>query len=75
MVNAAQCESCKQFLLVVGVRETGNNPYFLFGVYPLVKPYDTIEIKVLTPCKCFASLFKSSTRLTRSLRKPKEMEK
>ena len=44
IANAAQCESCKEFVLVVGDRnQTGNQvPYTLVNVYPLGKPDDRV---------------------------------
>ncbi len=45
ITNAAQCESCKKFVLVVGDRnQTGNQvPYALVDVYPLGKPDDRVN--------------------------------
>lgn len=47
IANAAQCESCKQFVLVVGRRllRAGQAPapYLLVAVYPLGKPDDRVD--------------------------------
>ncbi len=43
IVNAAQCESCKGFILVVGERPFQQQPYTLVDVYPLGKPDDRVD--------------------------------
>jgi hypothetical protein len=45
--NAAQCESCKGFVLVVGKRDNRNgHEWGLEGVYPLGKPNDSVAPEV-----------------------------
>jgi hypothetical protein len=45
MVSAAQCESCKNFVLVIGKNRptSGKNDYWLENVFPLGKPNDTVD--------------------------------
>ena len=46
LCNAAQCEACKQFVLVVGERNTaagGNVPFNLKGFHPLGRPDDRVD--------------------------------
>ena len=43
MCNAAQCEACKNFALVVGTRVSGQSPYRLQHFYPLGRPSDNVD--------------------------------
>jgi len=46
LCNAAQCEACKKFALVVGERNTAvgrPGPFMLKAFYPLGKPNDTVD--------------------------------
>ena len=43
IANAAQCESCKGFILVIGERDFQQKPYTLVDVYPLGKPDDQVD--------------------------------
>ena len=43
IATAAQCESCKGFVLVVGSRPRGQAQYNLDAVYPLGKPDDKVD--------------------------------
>jgi hypothetical protein len=59
--SACQCESCKEFVLVVGTRDSSNNaPFSLIAVYPLGKPNDTIAPEVTN--KDVAEDFKEALR-------------
>jgi hypothetical protein len=46
--SAAKCQSCKNFVLVVGARnkQNGHSPFQLHGVYPTGKPNDSVEQSV-----------------------------
>jgi hypothetical protein len=62
--NAAQCEACKQFVLVVGNKYSPphtaqNAPWGLLGVYPLGKPNDLVATEVP---KLIASDFSEALR-------------
>src|SRR5271155_4398523 len=49
LCNAAQCEACKNFALVVGERNmaTGRpGPFMLKAFYPLGRPNDTVDLAV-----------------------------
>jgi hypothetical protein len=45
--NGAQCEACKNFVLVVGHRQ-GGTPFALKDFYPLGKPNDQVDAAVPT---------------------------
>ena len=45
IVNAAQCEACKRFLLVEG-RGLRNQPAQLLNVFPLGKPNDNVDAEI-----------------------------
>lgn len=45
-VSAAKCQSCKQFVLVVGIRSSQGIPFILEAVYPLGKPKDEVDATV-----------------------------
>ena len=52
MCNAAQCQSCKEYVLVVGKRgAAGQTPYNLEACYPLGKPNDHVEDAVPLPIR------------------------
>jgi hypothetical protein len=58
--NGAQCESCKEFVLVVGVRARGSNSaYALRNVFPVGKPNENVEDGVPAP---IAADFKEALR-------------
>lgn len=46
IVNAAQCEACKRFLLVEGIKPFSNQPAQLVNVFPLGKPNETVDTEV-----------------------------
>jgi hypothetical protein len=46
IVNAAQCEACKGFVLVVGQKPFHNQPAILVNVFPLGKPNDSVDPSV-----------------------------
>lgn len=50
LCNAAQCEACKKFVLVVGLRNMTiagrNTPFNLEALYPLGKPNDSVDAAV-----------------------------
>lgn len=48
MVNAAQCEACKGFILVEGLRPH-NEPARLLNVFPLGKPNENVDAEVSPP--------------------------
>jgi Domain of unknown function (DUF4145) len=41
--TAAQCEACKSFVLVAGIRNTVQRPFALQAFYPLGKPNDSVD--------------------------------
>lgn len=46
LCNGAQCEACKRFVLVVGIRnmaQTHNPPFKLEAFYPLGRPNDSVD--------------------------------
>lgn len=49
IVNAAQCEACKRFLLVEGIKPFSNQPAQLVNVFPLGKPNETVDTEVPAP--------------------------
>jgi hypothetical protein len=47
IVSAAQCQSCKEFVLVIGRRQQHQSPsYQLVNVFPLGKPNDAVASEV-----------------------------
>ena len=46
IVNAAECEACKNFLLIEGVKPYHNQPAQLRNVFPLGKPNEKVEPEV-----------------------------
>lgn len=49
LCEAARCESCKKFVLVVGIRNLnlgGGTPFLLEAFYPLGKPNDNVDAAV-----------------------------
>jgi hypothetical protein len=50
-INACQCEACKEFLLVIGMRTNTGTGAALVAVYPLGKPNDTVAQKLCKPTK------------------------
>ena len=49
IVSATQCESCKQFALVIGQTDGQNHPSRLVAFYPLGKPRDAVDLNVPKP--------------------------
>jgi hypothetical protein len=49
VVSATQCESCKQFALVIGQTDGQNHPSRLIAFYPLGKPRDAVDLNVPKP--------------------------
>src|ERR1700680_2457861 len=49
LVCSTQCESCKQFAMVIGQADRPNSPYSLVAVYPLGKPRDAVDVNVPKP--------------------------
>jgi hypothetical protein len=45
-VSAAKCQSCKNFVLVLGFRNAHGYPFQLTAVYPLGKPKDEVDANV-----------------------------
>jgi Domain of unknown function (DUF4145) len=41
--TAAQCEACKSFVLITGVRNSVQRPFALQAFYPLGKPNDSVD--------------------------------
>jgi hypothetical protein len=65
VISAAQCESCKEFVMVIGERnlnQGGQPPCFLRSVYPLGKPNDTVPPEVVQEAKEVAEDFKEALR-------------
>jgi hypothetical protein len=62
MVSAAQCESCKGFVLVVGERAPHVAPYSLVSVFPLGKPNDTVATEVQQASRGVAEDFAEALR-------------
>lgn len=65
MVSAAQCENCKNFVLVVGWRSPGQgqgHAYHLENVFPLGKPNDTVPVEVEQEAPEVATDFKEALR-------------
>lgn len=50
-VSAAKCQSCKRFVLVVGVRQMNGGAFTLDSVYPLAKPDDEVDSNVPPPIR------------------------
>jgi len=46
VVNAAQCEACKQFVLIVGRRHSSGQSLRLHAFFPLGKPNDSVDESV-----------------------------
>ena len=46
VANVGQCENCKQFVLIEGIRSTIQSAAQLVGVYPMGKPNDSIAAEV-----------------------------
>ena len=46
LISAAQCESCKNFVLVVAHRNTNHQACVLDDVFPLGKPNDWVDVNV-----------------------------
>jgi hypothetical protein len=49
VVSATQCETCKQFALVVGHPQGQNQPSHLIAFYPFGKPRDAVDQNVPKP--------------------------
>jgi hypothetical protein len=62
LVSAAQCESCKGYVLVIGNRQSQNHPSQLETVYPLGKPNDTVANEVQQVAKGVAEDFAEALR-------------
>jgi len=62
LVSAAQCESCKEFVLVVGQRPPGHAQNMLEAVYPFGKPNDTVPPEVEQTAADVAADFKEALR-------------
>ena len=62
VVSAAQCITCKKFVLVVGHRGGGNSPSGAVTVYPLGKPNDTVAPEVIPAAKGVAEDFAEALR-------------
>jgi hypothetical protein len=62
LVSAAQCESCKGFVLVVGNRQSQHHPCVLESVYPLGKPNDALPAEVEQTAREVAGDFKEALR-------------
>jgi hypothetical protein len=46
IVSIAQCESCKKFILVIGIKGDVRSAAILEAIYPLGKPNDNVDISV-----------------------------
>lgn len=46
ILSAAQCESCKGFILVIGKKGNASHPAVLEAIYPLGKPKDNVDANV-----------------------------
>jgi hypothetical protein len=62
VVSAAQCVTCKNFVLVIGYRGGGNSPSSAVTVYPLGKPDDTVASEVQQAAKDVAEDFAEALR-------------
>jgi hypothetical protein len=64
IVTAAQCQSCKGFVLIVGYRQSGahNHPFQLENVFPLGKPNDFVAAEVQKEANDVAEDFKEALR-------------
>lgn len=61
-MSAAQCESCKGFVLVIGEHPAHVLDYSLVAVYPLGKPNDTVSPEVQQAAKGVADDFAEALR-------------
>jgi hypothetical protein len=62
VVSAARCESCKNFVLIVGQKTPNAPTYTLVAVYPLGKPNDAVAIEVKQAAKDVAEDFAEALR-------------
>jgi hypothetical protein len=62
VVSAAQCESCKGFVLVIGQKPPGYQQFVLEAVYPLGKPNDSVPPEVEQVAADVAADFKEALR-------------
>jgi hypothetical protein len=62
IVSAAQCESCKGYVLVIGLKNPGHANYSLVSVYPLGKPNDAVAAEVQQAAKDVAKDFAEALR-------------
>jgi hypothetical protein len=62
VVSAAQCESCKGFVVVIGSKNQHQAEYVLEAVYPLGKPNDTVAAEVQAAAKDVAEDFAEALR-------------
>jgi hypothetical protein len=46
IVSAARCESCKNFILVIGLKNAGTAEFNLMAAYPMGKPKDDVDASV-----------------------------
>jgi hypothetical protein len=62
VVSAAQCESCKGFVLIVGQHPAHVQDYSLVAVYPMGKPNDGVATEVRDAAKDVAEDFAEALR-------------
>lgn len=62
VVSAANCEACKNWVLVIGLRHAGNQPCGAITVYPLGKPNDLVPPEVAQADKEVAEDFAEALR-------------
>jgi Domain of unknown function (DUF4145) len=62
IVSAAQCESCKGYLLIIGEKTAGGSQYHLAAAFPLGKPNDTVAQEVQQEASDVAADFKEALR-------------
>ena len=61
-VSAAKCQSCKNFVLVIGYRHTDDAPFNLSQVYPLGRPNDTVAAEIVEAAQGVAEDFAEALR-------------
>lgn len=62
LVSAAQCESCKGFVLVIGQKPPGHTQFSLEAVFPFGKPNDAVSPEVEQTASDVAADFKEALR-------------